>query len=145
MQLSRTYKTIYALAVRLSFILAIVFTLTACGFFRAPGKDKCDKLLSREKMTNILTDIYLLESYIREQQQFDRSINDSADYYYYRLLRQYDVELNIFEAALDCYLLDRHEMDAIHEEMLNRLSVKESEISIRRSETEGEAPPVIPD
>ena len=145
MQANTPSITQYRKSFRLLFIIAMACSLAACGFFRAPGKDKCDKLLSREKMTNILTDIYLLESYIREQQQFDRSIIDSADYYYYRLLRQYDVELSIFEAALDCYLLDRQEMDAIHEEMLNRLSVKESEISIRRSEAEGEAPSVIQD
>lgn len=130
---------------RLLLVISLAGLLTACGFFRAPGKDKCEKLLSREMMTNILTDIYLLESYIREHQHLGTGIADSTDYYYYRLLKKYDVELSIFEAALDCYLLDRQEMDAIHEEMLNRLSIKESEISIRRSETDGEAPSVTPD
>lgn len=145
MRFSTTSKNKYKKAFRLIIIIAMACSLAACGFFRAPGKDKCDKLLSREMMTNILTDIYLLESYIREHQQIDRSLIDSSDYYYYRLLKQYDVELITFEAALDCYLLDRQEMDAIHEEMLNRLSIKESEISIKRSEEEGEAPSVIPD
>ena len=145
MQINRTSINKYIKPFRLFLIVVITFWMTACGFFRAPGKDKCDKILSREKMTNILTDIYLLEAYIREQQQFDRSINDSINYYYHRMLRQYNVELSLFETALDCYLLDRQEMDAIHEEMLNRLSIKESEISIRRSETEGEAPSVIQD
>ncbi len=130
---------------RLLFVIVLAGSMTACGFFRAPGKDKCDKLLSREVMTNILTDIYLLESYIREHQHLGRNIADSSDYYYYRLLKQYDVELSTFESALDCYLLDRQEMDAIHEEMLNRLSIKESELSIKRSGLEGEVPSVIPD
>ncbi len=123
----------------------MVLLVASCGFFRAPGKDKCDKILSREKMTEILTSIYLLEAYVREQQQFDRSVNDSVNYYYFRLLKQHDVDISVFERALDCYLLDRQEMEIIHEEMLTRLSIIEGEISVRLSDEKGIVPSVSSD
>ncbi len=112
----------------------LVFLFASCGFFRAPGKDKCDKILSKSQMTDILTDIYMLEAYIREYQQAEPAAKDSAVYYYEALFERHGVERSVFEEALDCYLLDRREMDLIHEEMLNRLSLIESEAGIKQED-----------
>lgn len=141
----RTIITKKAKRIRLVFTLAMALLMASCGFFRAPGKDKCDKILSRATMTDILTDIYLLEAYVREQQQIDRSVNDSVNYYYFRLLKQHGVNISDFEAALDCYLLDRQEMEIIHEEMLKRLSIIEGEISVRAADESATMPSVSPD
>ncbi len=79
-------------------------------------------------MTNILTDIYLYETFVREYQQLEPAIRDSVKYHYAGIFQYYDVESAVFQEALDCYLLDQREMDAIHEEILNRLSIMESEV-----------------
>ncbi len=105
----------------------LILSMAACGFFRAPGKDDCDKLIPREKMTEILTDIYILEAFIKEHQQIERSARDSARYYYYDIFERHQIDIAVFEEALECYLLDRREMDMIHEKMLNVLSIKEIE------------------
>lgn len=115
-------------------ILMVAVLLSACGFFRAPGKDKCDKILSKSQMTDILIDIYMLESFIREYQQIDPAAKDSAVYYYEALFERHGVGRDVFEEALDCYLLDRRDMDIIHEEMLNRLSLIESEAGIKQED-----------
>ncbi len=115
-------------------IMIFVLLLASCGFFRAPGKDKCDKILSKSQMTDILIDIYMLESFIREYQQIEPAAKDSAVYYYEALFLRHGVTRSVFEEALDCYLLDRRDMDHIHEELLNRLSLIESEAGLKYEE-----------
>ncbi|MDR4987909.1 MAG: DUF4296 domain-containing protein [Bacteroidales bacterium] len=129
--------------VRRCLVIGLALALVSCGFFRAPGKDKCDKLLPREKMVDVLTDIYLLEAYIRDMQQFERRARDSARYYYMGIFDHHQVDVAIFEAAFDCYLLDKKEMDLIHEKMLNRLSIIESEMGWEE-EKEEVMPALIP-
>ncbi len=109
-------------------VALMLLTLASCTFFRAPGRDDCDKILTREQMTDILTDIYLYETFAREFQSMEPAFRDSARYYYAGIYHYHDVEAAVFQEALDCYLLDPREMDAIHEEILNRLSIMESEI-----------------
>lgn len=109
-------------------ILMLIAVFTSCGFFRAPGKDNCDKILSREQMTDILTDIYILEAYMRDIRLPSSAADDSAKVFYRALFNKHDVEFEVFQKALDCYLLDRREMEHIHEQILSDLSIKESEL-----------------
>lgn len=110
-------------------VLLLFMTLAVCGctFFRSPGREKCDKLLSREKMTDLLMDIYLLEGYFLELQPFNPNIQDSVADYYAGLLERHGVSFQEFELALSCYLLHEREMQLIHEELLQRYSIMESQ------------------
>ncbi|GEM_PF-1185727 len=108
-------------------LTAVMLWSSSCNFFRAPGRDDCDKLLPRETMVDVLSDMYLLEAFLVEYQHVQRGVRDSSAYYYAGLFNRHGVDPAEFEAALECYLLDRREMDLIHEMMLNRLSVMESE------------------
>ena len=107
-------------------MLLLITVFSSCGFFRAPGKDSCDKILSREQMTEILTDVYFLEGYIREIRLYADELDDSVKVFYQALFRKHGVEFETFREALDCYLLDRREMEVIHEQILNELSIHES-------------------
>ncbi len=109
-------------------VAVMLLTLASCTFFRAPGRDDCDKILTREEMTDILTDIYLYETFAREFRSLEPAYRDSAKYHYVGIFQYYDIESAVFQEALDCYLLDQREMNAIHEEILNRLSIMESEV-----------------
>ena len=108
-------------------LTAVILWFSSCNFFRAPGRDDCDKLLPRETMVDVLSDMYLLEAFLVEYQHVRRGVRDSSAYYYAGLFDHHGVDPEEFEAALECYLLDRREMDLIHEMMLNRLSVMETE------------------
>ncbi len=112
---------------RLSLVSVLMLALAACTFFRAPGRDDCQKILSREQMADILTDIYVLEAFFLEYQHIERKIRDSATYYYGGIFDHYGIDPIDFEEALSCYLLDISEMERIHEKMLSRLSIWESE------------------
>ncbi len=116
--------------------LFLLAAFTACGFFRAPGKDSCDKILSREQMTEILTDVYFLEGYIRERRLHADELDDSVKVFYRTLFRKHGIEFKIFQEALDCYLLDRREMELIHEKILNELSIRESKAERLLKESE---------
>ena len=108
-------------------ILLMAFLIAGCTFFRSPGQDDCEKILSNEEMADILFDVYLLEQYLGEHRYLDNGIRDSAEYYYAGVFDNHDVSAETFEEALDCYLLDGREMDEIHEQVINRLSIMESE------------------
>ncbi len=126
------------------FILASSF-LVSCNFFRAPGKDDCDKILPREIMADMLTDIYLLEAFLVEYQHIERRVRDSAMYYYGGMFTAHGVDPFDFEQALSCYLLDRNEMDLIHEMVLNRLSMMESEIEKQLIDQETDFIEMVPE
>ncbi|MFP4063879.1 MAG: DUF4296 domain-containing protein [Bacteroidales bacterium] len=108
-------------------LIASMLLPASCNFFRAPGKDDCDKMLPRKTMVDVLSDMYLLEAFLVEYQHVQDGVRDSSEYYYAGLFDRHGVDPEQFEAALECYLLDKEEMDLIHEMMLNRLSVMETE------------------
>lgn len=109
------------------FLILFLGMLGACNFFRAPGRDDCDKILDREQMVSVLADIYILEAFLLEYQHVDRKVRDSAKYYYGGIFDHHGIKAADFEEALDCYLLDAREMEHIHEELLKQLSIRESE------------------
>lgn len=124
--------------------LILVSIFSSCRFFRAPGKDDCDKILPRDMMVEVLTDIYLLEAFLAEYQHIERRVRDSASYYYGGIFSAHGLDPFEFELALSCYLLDRNEMDLIHEMMLNRLSMMESEVEQQFLDQEADFNEMIP-
>lgn len=99
----------------------------SCGFFRSPDRERCHKIISREQITNILADIYLMEGYLSDRLTIQPNLIDSIDYFYAGIFHKHAVSIVDFRQALDCYLLFEAEMEQIHEEILNRLSLKMSE------------------
>jgi hypothetical protein len=106
------------------FFLSIM--VTSCNFFRAPGKDKCDKIISVKKMTDILEDIYLLEAYLLNAQSVHINRHDSMIYYFGGVFEKHGVTKWEFEMALNCYLLNEKDMLIIHDEILQRFSLLQS-------------------
>ncbi len=109
-------------------LIFLLLLLAGCTFFRSPGRDRCDKILSREKMTDLLTDIYLLEGYLLELQSVNPELQDSIADYYAGLFDKHGVTYQEFELALSCYLLHEREMQQIHEDVLQRYSIMESQV-----------------
>jgi hypothetical protein len=111
-----------------SHLLLLLLLMAGCTFFRSPGRDECDKILSREKMTDLLTDIYLLEGYLLELQSINPAMQDSVADYFAGLFDRHGVTYQEFDQALSCYLLHEREMQQIHEEVLQRYSIMESQV-----------------
>jgi hypothetical protein len=108
-------------------LIAIVLFVAGCGFFRSPEKERCRRILPKEKVTDILTDIYLMEGFLSDQQVRNQETRDSVDYYFAGIFDTHGVSFEKFKQALDCYLLYSNDMETIHEEILNRLSLKLTE------------------
>jgi len=125
-------------------ILSLIIIAGACNFFRSPGKDKCDKIVSREKMTDILTDVYLMEGYLQETSIVSYQTYDSIMYYYAGLFDKHGITRHIFIEALSCYLLNENDIHVIHDSVLQRLSILESGLSLLSAEPVDEAGACFP-
>ena len=117
--------------------------LAGCNFFRAPGKDQCEKMISKEKMTDLLTDVYILEGFLQEVKVTSPNLNDTIMHYYGGLFEKHEVTMWEFQEALSCYLLHEREIQMIHDEVLQRLSMLESEIMAQAEKTEEFEPYVL--
>lgn len=126
-------------------IVLTLLMLNGCTFFRSPGKDDCDKILPREKLTDILTEMYLLEGYFIELQAFNPGLQDSLAHYYSGLFEKHGMSFTEFETALSCYLLHEDDIQQIHEEILQRYSIMESQIEPIKPEGLREDTPEVPD
>jgi hypothetical protein len=119
-------------------LVTLVSLMGGCNFFRSPGKETCEKIISRQKMTQILTDVYLLEGYLIDVQITRPKVRDSAAWYYSQIFQKHDITYEVFDQALSCYLLHADEIALIHEEILN-------DLSIRMTEAHNEATPQFPE
>jgi hypothetical protein len=109
-------------------IVSMIILFAGCDFFRAPGQDHCEKIISREKMADILADVYLLEGFLQEVKVTSPQLNDTIRYYYAGLFERHGVNRWQFEEALSCYLLNENDIQYIHDDILQRFSILESEI-----------------
>ncbi len=109
---------------RLLFVWLVLFSLLSCTFFS--GRGKCERLISKEKMVEIMTDMYLLEAYIQVTARTRPEITDSVHYLYAGLFNEHDVTKETFDKAFECYSLDREKMEYLNEEVLNNISIIES-------------------
>jgi len=113
---------------RIILSLIILFSLSSCGFFRSAERERCNRILSEEQLTLILLDLYLTEGFLSEKQSLLRYPVDSVRYYFDGVFEQHQVSFETFKEALTCYLLRQEEMEAIHEEILNRITIMQSEV-----------------
>lgn len=116
-------------------LILLALLLGGCNFFRAPGKDDCDKIIPQSKMMDLLADVYMLEAYLQEAKSNSPGLQDTIRYYYAGLFMKHDVTHLEFDQALRCYLLSEADMQDIHEEILRRFSIYETEIRYKGTES----------
>ncbi len=110
----------------------VILLLPSCNFFI--GKGKCERIIEKEKMVEIMTDIYLLEAYIQINARTRPEIEDSLHYFYSGLFKKYDISVETFDKALECYLLDKDKISYLNEEVLNNISIIESRKPVEETE-----------
>lgn len=87
-----------------------------------------DDLIPRDKLVLILADIEIIESAIRDKQNFGHEIADLNEAYYASTFKFYEVSRDQFESSMKFYKQDLDLMNDIYEDVITRLSVIESEI-----------------
>ncbi len=114
-------------------IILFVLTLSSCTWFAS--ESECEKILDRRTMTNVLTDVFLLEAQITNQTEATE-IRDSIPNYYAGIFNKYNITQKEFEEAYECYLLDQENMTRVMDEVLSALSIQQSKIDEKKEETE---------
>lgn len=116
-------------------LLIAALVLGACGFFSSDNP--CDRYMERRKMANLVTEIFLLETYLSNQHNV-RAARDSVAYYYSGLFDKYEVSRKEFEKAFECYLLDNQQMNWLIDEVLSILSISKSRVDEKKEELDEE-------
>jgi len=103
----------------LRFCILLVL-MTACG--RSVEK-KPEKLVSREKMIDMLVDLHLAEAAYQTSQYANTMLkNYSESDYYYSILHKYKTADSTFEQSLIYYSGKPKEFEKIYTRVLNRLN-----------------------
>ena len=87
-----------------------------------------DDLIEVEKMVNIIAEVEIAESALRQKQNYGHEVNRVKEEFYTAIFNKYEVTKDQFDRSLAYYKKDLETIDAIYEQVINRLSVIESEV-----------------
>lgn len=107
-------------------IIVLLLLATSCSWLNKKDKD-CSKIMPEKQMVAILTDMFLLEAYITNLQTTSSSFRDSAAHYYEALFHKHQITPAAFEQAYQCYLLNPVQIDRVMEEVINTLTILQSQ------------------
>jgi hypothetical protein len=125
---------------RLFSFLFIAVLLTSCYTENRPEVNPPDKLLSEEVIINMLTDIQLAEGIIVDQRSAKTNVSRSfKDSLYQVIFDHYQVTAQELNENLDYYNNNPEQMEDIYEEVLSRLSQKETEIRMAKQPVDSAA------
>ncbi len=117
-----------------SYILlaAIMITVTFCD---KPPIEKPEKLLSGEKMIEMLTEIHIAEAMLNNRRRDDSLIrkSTSADFYY-SILDKHEVTDTIFEKSFIFYASRPRQFEKMYRQIMNNLNEMEQEFSGRKND-----------
>jgi hypothetical protein len=114
----------------LPFLLAaLIISVSSCGLFFSDNP--CRKYIDKRKMTEVMTDVYLLEGKL-SQLQTKPEIIDSVAYYYADLFDKHDITAQQFEDAFNCYMLDSDNLTWLMDEVLSSLSIIQSRVDEKK-------------
>jgi hypothetical protein len=106
-------------------LLALVFVLSACD---EPVVKKPKKLVPRDRMVDMLTDMHIAESVFQNRRYSSEQVFQftEADFYY-SILKKYNVADTTFEKSLIYYSSYPKEFEKIYSRVLNKLNEMEQE------------------
>lgn len=104
--------------------LLILFSCTRPVVTRPPEPAG---LIPKDSMTSILVDIHLAEAIMHYKEKNGEKASDYKYELYKSIFDKYSTSENDFENSFNYYQSDVEEMDAIYQEVLNRLSKLQSE------------------
>ncbi|MFZ5428799.1 MAG: DUF4296 domain-containing protein [Bacteroidota bacterium] len=106
-------------------ILAIILLIAACD---KPVVKKPKKLVSRDKMVEMLTDMHIAESVFQNRRYTgSQPFSFTEADFYYSILKKHQVADSVFELSLIYYSSLPKEFEKIYSRVLNRLNEMEQE------------------
>ncbi len=107
-----------------SLLLTLMFLVVACKDAARENTPPIDK----EKMTAIMTDIHIAETYSTMVSSDEHTTNkniDSLGIYYKSVLKHHNLTLDEFKSALDWYSTHNRHYDSVYNSVLSELSTLE--------------------
>ena len=87
-----------------------------------------DNLIEIDRMIDLLVEVELAESALRQKQNYGEEITKLREEYYTAIFKQYEVSKEQFDESMSYYKQDMETIDMIYEEVITKLSVIESEV-----------------
>ena len=117
--------------------LFVLLLLQACYHDRSPEVEipKEDPPVSPEMMSDILVDMHLAQSTIKEMQAQGKNIDGISEEYHALILKKYGVSREDFDKSLEYYNYRTDDLKAIYEEVITKLSLMESELKSVQQDT----------
>jgi hypothetical protein len=108
--------------------LLVVTLLPGCARF---SSGNCSRIIERNKMITILTDVFMLEAYMA-QNQSTFGVRDSTAYYYSGVFLKHNITSDQFDAAFKCYMMDENNISPIMDEVLSSVSILQSRMQEKK-------------
>jgi hypothetical protein len=113
-------------------LFVIILLISACG---KSVEKKPRRLLSRDRMINILVDIHLAESVYQTSHYTNSSLKQYTESdYYYSILHKYKTADTVFEQSLIYYSGKPKEFEKIYSRVLNRLNEMQQEVAEKKEQ-----------
>jgi hypothetical protein len=111
--------------------LAALLLATACyNTHEANIKPPPEDLIHRDTIVNILADVEIAESALRQKQNYGHEITGVKENYYHAIFSKYKVSRARFDSSMAYYKQDLETMNGIYEDVISRLSVIESKVQM---------------
>ncbi len=116
--------------------IQIVFLLLAVALASCdePMMPKPENLIRKNQMIDMLVDIYLAEATYNKFRYDSIMKNNSSVNFYYSVLDKYQVPDSVFEKSYIYYASVPKDFEKMYREVMNKLSVKEQELSGRKEQ-----------
>jgi hypothetical protein len=105
-------------------VLKAAFALIISGSFFLVSCNKSNeaKLVEKEALINILTDLHIADALFADKGLYDGKLKDSTKSYYNYILKKYDISRADFEHSLDYYSGNPKEYLLIYDEIIARIN-----------------------
>ena len=94
-----------------------------------------DPPIGMEKMSDILVDIHLAQSSIKELQIKRINIDGTAEEYHYLIFQKHGVSKEDFDKSVEYYNYRVEDLNLIYEEVITKLSLMDSELKSIQADT----------
>jgi len=135
--INRAVKTIIIFILALMEKIYILLTLIFLSIYSCddPVVEKPKKLIPREKMIEMLTDIHIAEATYSNRKNQDSLLQNSkpADFYY-SVLKKHNVTDTVFEKSYIFYASNPKNFEKMYRQVMNNLNEMEQEFSGRKNE-----------
>ncbi len=99
--------------------------LASCSYFQK-DENPCEHLMHKEKLIEVMTEMYIIESYLETLPIKEEQKLDSVSLYYNTFFHRHNVTKDEITEALNCYVIHKNVITEVHDEIINTISILES-------------------